>query len=88
LASILDEMMASEGVIDPDFLGINQAKCCDIIWYRERGESEAEFHARAKRDACLLGYRNICVSGHLEVGDCHQFDKSDTKRLGLPDAAS
>lgn len=82
MASIIDEMMCREGGIDPDFQGINQAKAGDMMWYRERGEGEAEFLARARRDAALSGYKLVCVSGHLAVGDAHHFTRSDCERLG------
>jgi hypothetical protein len=68
MASVVDEMMAKEGEIDPDFVGINQARAAGWVWDRERGESEEQFLNRCRRAAAERGYRLIAIAGHLTVG--------------------
>jgi hypothetical protein len=67
MASIVDEIYFREGTVDLDFVGINQAHAADLSWYRERGESEAGFLARARMEAAAAGYRIMAVGGDLPV---------------------
>jgi hypothetical protein len=67
MASIIDEAMAREGTLDPDFGGINWAEAGDRQWHRRRGEIERNFLGRVRRDARGAGYRIVHVAGDIEV---------------------
>ena len=69
MASIIDEAFAREGVIDPDFQGINQARAGDLIFDRNRGESEPAFLARARMEARAARYRLLSIVGLMPVSD-------------------
>ena len=69
MASVVDELFHREGQIDPDFVGVNQARAGDLIFDRQRGESESAFLARARMEARAAGYRLLCICGHLPVTD-------------------
>ncbi|HVB15831.1 MAG TPA: hypothetical protein VNF04_04805 [Stellaceae bacterium] len=69
MPSVVDEMFFREGVIDHDFAGVNQCRAGDLSWERERGESEADFLARARMEARAAGYSLLCIAGHLPVTD-------------------
>ena len=66
-ATILDQIKAREGTLDPDLVGIHQARAADSGWTRERGETEREFLARVTREAAAAGYRLVRISGALPV---------------------
>jgi len=69
MASIIDELMAREGTLDPDLIGISQARAADTDWVRDRGESERDFLARVVREAAAAGYRVVHLAGAIEVGN-------------------
>ena len=69
MPSIVDEMFFKEGVIDPDFIGVSEARAGDMIWHRERGESEPAFLARARMGARAEGFALVSIAGHLPVSD-------------------
>jgi hypothetical protein len=67
MASVIDELMARDGQLDPDLVGIHQARAADFDWLRERGESERAFIARVRREATAAGIRVVHVCGALQV---------------------
>ena len=75
MASIVDELFHREGVIDEAFVGVNQARAGDLIFDRNRGESEPDFIARCRVEAAEAGYSLLCICGHLTVSNvtrkCH-----------------
>ena len=69
MASVVDELFHREGVIDEAFVGVNQGRAGDLIFDRNRGETEADFLARCRMEARSAGYRLLCISGDLPVTD-------------------
>ena len=73
MPSVVDEMFFREGVIDHDFAGVNQCRAGDLVWHRDRGETETAFLARARMEARSAGYQLLCIAGHLPVSDVVRF---------------
>ena len=73
MASIVDELFHRQGQIDPDFVGVNQARAGNLIFDRQRGESESAFLARARMEARAAGYSLLSIAGHLPVSDVVKF---------------
>jgi hypothetical protein len=67
MASLIDEIFAREGSLDPDLVGISQAQAADRDWTRERAETEREFLARVMREAAAAGFRVVQIAGALQV---------------------
>ena len=67
MASIIDQLMAREGSLDPDLVGISQARAADTDWVRDRGESERDFLARVVREAAAAGYRVVHLAGAIQI---------------------
>jgi hypothetical protein len=88
MASIVDEMMAREGTLDPDIVGINHARAADLDWTRERGETERAFLARVVRGAAAAGFRVVQITGALQVDNVVALRRPDHLReVGGGDAA-
>ena len=71
--SILDQMFAKEGSLDPDLIGIHQARAADIEWDRARGESEHQFLVRVTREAAAAHHRIVRIAGVLQVSNIIQL---------------
>lgn len=67
MASVVDILMARKGTVDPHFVGVNQASAGDREWFRLRGETEAGFIARVRREARVEGYRVAKLGGCINV---------------------
>ena len=82
MASIIDEMIAREGQLEPDLVGVNQARAADVDWVRERGETERAFLARVMREAAAAGFRLVHICGALQIDNVVQL-----RRPAPPDIA-
>jgi hypothetical protein len=82
LASIADELMAREGSIDPDLVGIHQARAAEVDWVRERGETERAFLARVVREAASAGFRVVHICGALQVDNVVKLRRPTPPELG------
>lgn len=67
--TVVDEMFAQQGSLDPDLIGINQASAAADNWVREHGETERDFIGRVMRDASAAGYRAVHIAGTLKVSN-------------------
>jgi len=69
MGSIIDDIFAREGRVDPAYRGISQAHAGDMSWTRDRDESERRFIARIRREALAAGYRVVRVGGHIQCDE-------------------
>jgi hypothetical protein len=57
--SILDQLMAAHGSLDPDLVGVHQARAGELDWQRNRGESERDFLNRVVCEAATKGLSRL-----------------------------
>jgi hypothetical protein len=65
--SILDQLMAAHGSLDPDLVGVHQARAGELDWQRNRGESERDFLNRVVCEAATKGLRVVQIAGALQI---------------------
>jgi hypothetical protein len=61
-ASIIDQLFAKEGCLDPDLVGIHQAKAADTEW-------DSAFLARVVSEAAVAGFHVVRIAGCLQVAN-------------------
>jgi hypothetical protein len=73
VASIIDQLMARKGCLDPDLIGVSQARAADHDWLRNKGETEHDFLARVVREAAVAGFRVVHICGALQISNIIQL---------------
>ena len=69
MASIVDQLLATQGIVDPQFRGLNTAQAADRRWVRGPGESETVFVCRVYREARTEGFAVVNIAGQIQVNE-------------------
>jgi hypothetical protein len=69
MTSFLDELMSRKGSLLPDRAGLHWCRAGLHEWVRWPDEPEAEFWARARREAKAFGFRILTFGGAVPLYD-------------------